>query len=830
MIPRCARLLVASCLTVSAACGGDDGGDSGHAVPETTVVLDEDTLAALESVSDDMATFTFARSSTVLDELAEGDIIVAGVFGAQLPAGALRRVQQVDRAGRVTLTTGPASLAEAIERGSIRETVELRADDIVALRARRGVLPEVGPDGLYFGLNDVVLFDGDGGGSVSDQVVMNGNIAIEPDLDIVIDIDGFSLEEASVSIGGSVSGSVNVDARREATLPGTPIKLATLTLSPITFFVGPIPVVITTAIDLEVGVSGVVTAKMNVGFQTDAEARVGFGYVNGSFGPIGEIDPTASLELQSFEDGVVGTARLFAGPRLRVGLYGIDVGFARLSAYVQADVDAAADPWWCLSAGFEGTAGLDISIDIDFWIFDITIDLIEYETDPLGDSVALGCADGPAPSSQPGGGGEDAIQTFARSFGGDNLDSINSVLATDDGGAILAGATNSFSPTPADAWLVKVDALGHISWQLAYQDLDAATDVIDMGDGYLVTAGRLGATTDSLHLLRVDENGAILWSRSYSDDPRGLGPSRVVRAQDGGFLVAGTRDIKSSADFYAARFDPEGELVWARSYGGSDDDDAYAAVATSDGGFLLVGQTESFGVSFPVTWTVKLDAGGDVEWQQLFDTGGNFLGYVAVESPLGGYLVGGHEFGRGLLVRLTASGAVTWSRAIDAGSDNDYLMDAAAYPDGTFAAVGSTGLGADSDLWALRLSDDGSVLWSRVIGGGDRESAGGLPPYDRAGRPTTVTADGGLLIAARTSTFSVGYDDAWLLKLSNNGFIDMDPASGATSAALGGDLTSLGLPATPTALTSGPLELTRSVLEPALLSTEATTSRQAGLP
>jgi hypothetical protein len=827
MIARSACM--AAVLTFAACGGGDGDGDSGYAIPETTMVLDQETLAALDSVSGDLTTFTFARSTSVLDQLGEGDIIVAGVHGPQLPVGALRRVQQIDRSIGVTLTTTAASLAEAIERGTVRETIQLREDDVVAMRARRGVRREVGPTGLYFGLNDVVLFDGDGGGDAGDQVVMNGNIAIEPDLDIVIDIDGFSLQEASVAIGGAVSGSVNIDARREATLPGTPITLATLELTPIMFFVGPVPVVITTSIDLQVGVSGVVTAKMNVGFQTDAEARIGFGYVGGSFGPIGEIDPTASLELQSFEDGVVGTARLFAGPRLRLGLYGFEVGFARLSAYVQADVDASADPWWCLSAGFEGSAGLDVSIDIDFWIFDFTIELVDYETPPVGDSVSLGCAGGPAPSGQPGGGGE-AIQTFARSFGGDNLDSINAVLATDDGGAILAGATGSFSPTPVDAWLVKVDALGHISWQLAYQDLDAATDVIDMGDGYLVTAGSLGATVDQLHLLRVDENGGVLWSATHADEPRGLGPSRAVRAQDGGFLVAGTRDISAASDFYAARFDAGGELVWARTYGGPEGDEAYAAVATSDGGFLLVGQTESFGATFPSAWAVKIDAAGDVEWQRIFDTGGNFLGYVAVESPLGGYLIGGHEFDRGLLIRLTAAGAVTWSRAIDAGSDNDYLMAAAAYPDGSFAAVGSTGLGAASDLWALRISDAGNVLWSRVIGGADSEAAGGQPPYDRAGQPLAVTSDGGLLIAARTSTFSVDFDDAWLLKLSENGFIDMDPGSGATSAALGGDLTTLQLPGAPTGVTAEPLVLTRSDLEPALLSTGAVSARQAGLP
>jgi hypothetical protein len=820
-------LLVAAVLV---GCGGGGGdSDDGIAIPDTTVVLDDETLDALQSVSDDLATFTFSRSTAVLDDLAEGDVIVADVHAPVLPSGALRRVQAIDRSGSIAVTTVPASLAEAIERGSLRETVTLRADDIVPLR--RGVTAGGGPSGLYFGLNDVVLFDGDGGGAANDQVVMNGNIAIEPDLEIVIDIDGFSLQEASVAIVGEVSGNVNIDARREAVLPGTAISLATINLTPITFFVGPIPVVITNRIDLEVGASGKVTARMNVGFQSDAEARVGFGYVDGSFAPIGEISPTASLELQSFEDGVAGTVKLFAGPRLRFGLYGMDVGFARVQAFVQADVDARADPWWCLSAGMEGSAGLDISIDIDFWIFDITIDLIEFETDPIGESVDLGCAEGPAPSSEPGSGGtgDDAIQTFARSYGGDNIDAITAVIATDDGGALLSGATGSFSPTPVDAWLVKVDALGHVSWELAYGDLNAATDIADMDDGYLMTAGPLGATVESFDLVRVDDNGALVWARRFTE-ALGVGASRVVRTEDGGFLVAGTRDVTTSADFFAARFDRRGDLLWARTYGGAENDEAYDAVATSDGGFLLFGQTGSFGVTFNAGWAVKLDADGEIEWQRVFDQGGNFFGYFALESPLGGYLIGGTVSDAGLLIRLDAEGAVTWARYYDAGSNNDYLVGASAYPDGTIGVVGSTGLGAAADLWALRVSDAGNVLWSRAVGGGAHESAGGLPPFDRAGQPVAVTADGGLLVAGKTDTFSGGFEDAWLAKLTGNGYVELDSKSGAHSVALTGDLVTTALPGAATTVVAQPLELTEETIKVPLLSTQSIVARQGGLP
>jgi hypothetical protein len=821
---------------VIAACGGDDGDDGDEVVvPDSTVVLDGETLGALESVSDDLVSFHFARSTAALDRVDAGDIIVADVYEPLLPVGALRRVERVERAGGVELTTAPASLADAIESGAIHETVELRSDDVRALRLPGGVHPEVGPTGLHFGLNDVVLFDGDGSDATTDdQVVMNGNIAIEPDLDFVLDIDGFHLSEASIAVVGEVSGNVNIDARREATLPGEPMTLATIELVPITFFVGPVPVVITSDVDLLVGAEGKVTARMNLGFQADIDGKLGFGLESGSFGPIAEIAPSGSLELQSFDDGVVGTARLFAGPRVNFGLYGMNAGHVTMKVYSEAEVDAAADPWWCLSAGLEGSAGVDISIEIGFWIFDdiVSIDLIDYETPPLTESVSLGCADGPAPSSEPGGGGsgDEAIRTFARAYGGDNIDQISALLPTDDGGALLAGGSNSFSPTPLDAWLVKVDALGHVAWQLAYEDLNVATDAIDMGDGYLVAAGRLGATVGALDLLRVDDNGALLWARQI-DDPEGLGPSRLVRTQDGGFLVAGTRNAFTEADFFATRFDADGEVLWSRTYGGADNDSAYAAVATSDGGFLLVGETSSFGVTFTGTWAVKLDADGAIEWQRLFDQGGNFWGTIAVESPTGGYLIGGEADSEGLLVRLAANGTVTWARYYDTGVDYDLLRAGAAYSDGSFGLVGQTADGAsDWDLWVMRVNDEGNVLWSRAIGGAGNDEAGGLPPYDRAGQPAAATADGGLLLAGRTESFAVGYEDAWLLKLTRNGFIELDDGGGATSTALAGSVTAASLPGAATARPAVDFTVAPVDREVVLLSTAATVSRQGGLP
>jgi quercetin 2,3-dioxygenase len=196
-------------------CGSDErqgtGSSADYKIPDTTVVLDQASLAALESVSDDRTSFRFSRSTPLLDRLRTHDVVVAGIFEPLLPFGTLRRVQTIDRSGgAVVLTTVPAALAEAIERAHIRQKIPLREDNVQAVTADGVVQEALGPDGLYFGLNDVVLYDGDGQPGAHDQVMLNGNIGIVPDLELEIDLDGFSLEEATVAIVGEISGNLNI--------------------------------------------------------------------------------------------------------------------------------------------------------------------------------------------------------------------------------------------------------------------------------------------------------------------------------------------------------------------------------------------------------------------------------------------------------------------------------------------------------------------------------------------------------------------------------------------------------------------------------------------
>ena len=797
-------------------------------IPDTTKVLDDQTLASLQSVSSDLVSFTFANATPQLDALAEGDVIVADVYEPVLPAGTLRKVVGVDRTGPgVVVTTGPARLEDAVEQGSIDETRSLRMEDLVGVSGK-ATRAAIGPDGLYVGFDNVVIYDYDNDPSTTnDQVILFGNLAIEPDFGLTLKISNFSLKELTFDMTGELSANLNVEARREAKFGDSQgVLVTTLYFQPITFFIGPIPVVLQPSIAVYVGVDGKVTAKTNVGMKVDASARLGFGYHDGKIGPVTDFDYSGTLEVPSFADGAVAEARAFARTRLTVSAYGIAGGYVEARVYARALVDVAANPWWKLCAGVEGSAGLHIGLDIDIFGIDtgVHIDILDKELATIGPlEQCLADAGGPAPSVTSGM-GTDGIASWARTYGGASTDFPVSLALTEDGGALVAGSSVSFDASPSDAWLIKTDTLGHVGWEVAFQDLGTATSAIDLADGYLVAAGRLGATTGPSYLLRLDDNGKVVWARSITS-PNGTGIAKLLPTNDGGAIAVGTHGYGATADFFAARFDAQGALLWSRRYDSGGDDYAWAGTATSDGGFLIAGQLSAGGI-----WLMKIDGQGAINFQTRFDGTDFELGTFVAESPLGGYVVGGQQGGNALVIRLNTAGQIVWQRTYDGGTPYEEAYDVTVRADGEIVIVGKTDIYAPTNLWVLAISDGGNVDWSRSVGGPAQDFGGGAPPYGWAGSPIRATPDGGVLVAGHTESFGAGGQDAWLLKLTKNGYLALDSATGAYVTPLSGSVSNTGLAAIST--TALPIDLPLGVIDVAVVArtTNATVMNQGLLP
>ena len=157
-----------------------------------------------------------------------------------------------------------------------------------------------------------------------------------------------------------------------------------------------------------------------------------------------------------------------------------------------------------------------------------------------------------------------AAVKFAKTYGGSYGDGAYSVQHTSDGGYIVAGGTYSFG-AGWDVFLIKTDAYGNIQWAKTY-----------------------GGTRED-------------WAYS------------VQQTSDGGYIVAGeTNSFGAGWDVFLIKTDAYGNVIWAKTYGGTNYDIASSVQQTSDGGYIVAGYTGSFGAGYSDVFLIKTDANGNI--------------------------------------------------------------------------------------------------------------------------------------------------------------------------------------------------------------------------
>jgi len=316
---------------------------------------------------------------------------------------------------------------------------------------------------------------------------------------------------------------------------------------------------------------------------------------------------------------------------------------------------------------------------------------------------------------------------WSRAYGGRSDEVCESLIQTADGGFALAGWTESFGAGGRDFWLVRTDENGDSLWSRTYggENDDECQSFVLLEDGGYALAGyteSFGAGGEDFWLVRMDENGDSLWSRSFGEGANER-CNALVQTADGGYALAGhTSD--GSYDFWLLRTDEDGDSLWSHTYGGRSLDLCFALVQTADGGFALAGYTTSFGGGERNFWLVRTDANGDSLWSRSYggeeyddcrsllqtaDGGFALLGYT------NSYGAGGNDF---WLVRTDEEGEIIWSQTFG-GRNAEQAYAIIQVTDGGFTLAGTTGsFGAGrTDFWLVRTDENGDSLWSRTYGG-----------------------------------------------------------------------------------------------------------------
>jgi hypothetical protein len=302
---------------------------------------------------------------------------------------------------------------------------------------------------------------------------------------------------------------------------------------------------------------------------------------------------------------------------------------------------------------------------------------------------------------------------WSKTFGGTEDDRGNDIIQTADGGFAILGFTQSSNGDviqnngSKDFWIAKLTRTGTLTWQksFGFSGSDYGTSLIQTNDnGYLLTGvidvtasgGEGNSRTSQRHAggdvwaVKLSAVGNFEWSKyfggSFTDTAFG-----VEKTADNGFIIVGSSDSndvdisdnKGSYDFWVLKISSSGTLLWEKSFGGTEIDEARAITSTTDGNFIIVGDTRSSNVNVSNNngaadlWMLKISPEGNLLWEKTIGATGFDVARSVSKSQDNGFVISGS------------------SRSSDGGYTNQ----------------------GQNDAWVLKTDANGNILWQKTVGG-----------------------------------------------------------------------------------------------------------------
>lgn len=349
-------------------------------------------------------------------------------------------------------------------------------------------------------------------------------------------------------------------------------------------------------------------------------------------------------------------------------------------------------------------------------------------------------------------------------------------------GTSLPFPTGTFSPEPSRT---TPPASAPVTWEKRFDNhgnADIAWDIVETPEGDLVIVGTTGHTPCQLGcnwdgwVVKTDPQGNLLWSRQFGGNGADLLTSVILVGNN--YLATGSKYVFPYArQAWVLEITPDGNLAREKTLGGDQDDSGNEIIATPDKGFLLIGQTKSFGTSDGKSdvWLVELSANGETLWTRTYDLGAEDMGTsiaafardqfiltaVACTGNCGGLLQQG--FARYMVI--DAAGNILKSETFSQGLKNKFLK-VKATRDGGAVIVGTTSMEEkfpSEDTWIVKLDVDANVAWMRIL-----KSYG---KYD-GGFDIAQTSDGGYVVAAYSQVYQtpeMNFDNFCMLRLDAKG-------------------------------------------------------------
>ena len=349
----------------------------------------------------------------------------------------------------------------------------------------------------------------------------------------------------------------------------------------------------------------------------------------------------------------------------------------------------------------------------------------------------------------------------------------NSVRQTPDGGYIVSGTQWHRGGLQSDILLVKTDDAGNVAWtrRFAVGEVDRGLSVELTTDGGYIIAGSTwgwGKGKSDVCFVRSDADGHEVWSKTFGGKDREQSYS-VKQTSDGGYIIAGETASFGTGnyDIYLIKTDIDGELLWSKTFGGYNRDCAYSVQQTIAGGYIIAGETDSFGSGNYDVYLIKTDAKGNEIWSSIYGSKYKDYGRSVVQTIDGGFLVAGSTWRSGsgysdiFLLKTDGNGKELWTKSFGGKyNDNGYAVQLTT--DGGYIIAGNTRRfrkTANCDVYLVKTDGNGNLVWEQTFGGEGFDS----------GYSVQQTRAGGYIVSGETNSFGLKSSSVYLVKTDANG-------------------------------------------------------------
>ncbi|MFC2100273.1 T9SS type A sorting domain-containing protein [Bacteroidota bacterium] len=244
---------------------------------------------------------------------------------------------------------------------------------------------------------------------------------------------------------------------------------------------------------------------------------------------------------------------------------------------------------------------------------------------------------------------------WTRTVGGFELDEANSVIQTDgDDYYIILGSTKSYGPGSASVYFIEISPAADTIWEDYFggPGNDYGYEVIETNNGYVFIAksASFGAGSYDAWIVRTDWDYNIIWTTTIGGITGDEGYT-LQQTANGGFIGGGRTSSfgPGNESFLIFHLNSSGDSLWAKAYGGTDRDECHSIQQTADGGYIAAGVTKSFGAGNYDFYIVRTDANGDSLWTKTLGGTGDDECRAIKQTPDGGYIIAGstESFGMG---------------------------------------------------------------------------------------------------------------------------------------------------------------------------------------